>query len=52
MILPYNDQHPRTGRDALIAPTAVVVGDVELNDGVSIRCGAALRGDMAPITEP
>lgn len=34
---------------AFIAPTAVVMGDVTLDEDSSVWYGAVLRGDMAPI---
>jgi carbonic anhydrase/acetyltransferase-like protein (isoleucine patch superfamily) len=37
---------PRIAASAFIAPNAVVVGDVELADEVSIWYGAVLRGDV------
>lgn len=41
--------HPRIHPTAFIAPTAAVMGDVELGEASSIWYGAVLRGDMAPI---
>ena len=49
LILPYGDQSPRLGHGVLILPTAVVVGDVELGDEVSVWFGAILRGDVGSI---
>jgi carbonic anhydrase/acetyltransferase-like protein (isoleucine patch superfamily) len=46
MIFSLNGKHPRIGEDVFIAPTAVVIGDVEIEDGASIWYGAVLRGDM------
>jgi carbonic anhydrase/acetyltransferase-like protein (isoleucine patch superfamily) len=46
MILSLNGKHPRIAEDVFIAPTAVVIGDVEIQDGASIWYGAVLRGDM------
>ena len=40
---------PRLGRDVYIAPTAAVIGDVTLGDGVSVWFGAVIRGDEGPI---
>ncbi len=34
---------------AYIAPTAVIIGDVEIDEGVSIWDGAVLRGDVSHI---
>ena len=40
---------PRIGRGAYVAPTAAVIGDVELGDETSVWFGAVLRGDCFPI---
>jgi carbonic anhydrase/acetyltransferase-like protein (isoleucine patch superfamily) len=40
---------PRIAESAFIAPGAVVVGDVELGDEVSVWYGAVLRGDVGLI---
>lgn len=37
---------PRLGERVFVAPTATVVGDVELGDDVSIWFGAVLRADL------
>lgn len=50
MILDYKGKRPNIGRNVFIAPTAVVVGDVQLGDHSSVWFGAVLRGDMAPVT--
>jgi carbonic anhydrase/acetyltransferase-like protein (isoleucine patch superfamily) len=49
MILPCKGHTPRLGRGVFVAPTAVVIGDVEIGDEASIWYGAVLRGDNAPI---
>lgn len=49
MVLSYSGRRPRIGKDVFIAPTAVVIGDVDIGDGASIWYGAVLRGDMEPI---
>jgi carbonic anhydrase/acetyltransferase-like protein (isoleucine patch superfamily) len=49
MILPYKGQRPRIGKNVFIAPTAVLIGDVDIADGASIWYGAVLRGDMDAI---
>jgi carbonic anhydrase/acetyltransferase-like protein (isoleucine patch superfamily) len=43
-------RRPRVHPDAYIAPTAVLIGDVEVEKGASVWFGAVLRGDEAPIT--
>ena len=49
MILPYKDRHPVIADDAFIAPTATIIGDVEIASGANIWYGTVLRGDLAPI---
>ena len=49
MILQFENKRPQIGDDVFMAPTAVIIGDVTLEAGVSIWYGAVLRGDMAPI---
>ena len=39
----------RTDGNVYLASTAVVVGDVELDQGCNIWFGAVIRGDVAPI---
>ena len=48
-ILTFNGKTPKIGKDVFIAPTAAVIGDVELADGASVWFGAVLRGDEAAI---
>lgn len=45
----YLDKLPRFGTRVLVAPGAAVVGEVELDDDVSVWFGAVLRGDLAPV---
>lgn len=45
MILPFGGKHPQIGADVFVAPTASVVGDVEIGARSSIWFGAVLRGD-------
>lgn len=49
MIIEYNGKKPKIGDDVFIAPTAVILGDVEIGNGSSIWFNAVLRGDMAKI---
>ena len=49
LIVPYNGVWPRIAASAFIAPTAVIVGDVEIGEFASVWFGAVLRGDTAPI---
>lgn len=48
-LLSYNGKIPRIGKGVFIAPTASIIGDVELADGASVWFGAVLRGDEAGI---
>lgn len=45
----YRGKRPRIGEGVWIAPTATVIGDVELGDGASVWFGAVLRGDEGRI---
>ena len=45
MIQAYLDKRPRFGAGARGHESAVIIGDVELGEGVSIWPGAVLRGD-------
>ena len=49
MILEYRGQTPKIGKNVFIAPTAVVIGDVEIKDGASIWYGTVVRGDRDTI---
>jgi len=49
MIIQHQGKNPRVGENVYIAPTAIIIGDVELRDGTSVWYGAVLRGDEAPI---
>ena len=46
LILPYKGARPRIAADAFVAPTASVIGDVEIGPGASIWFGCVLRGDV------
>lgn len=48
-VLPYHGRHPRFGPASFVAPTAVVIGDVELGARASVWYGAVLRGDVHSI---
>jgi gamma-carbonic anhydrase len=45
----YRGIVPRLGASVYLAPTAAVVGDVELGDEASVWYGAVLRGDVGQI---
>ena len=46
---PYKDHSPLVASTAYVHPKAVVIGDVELGEGVSVWPCAVLRGDDGPI---
>jgi carbonic anhydrase/acetyltransferase-like protein (isoleucine patch superfamily) len=50
MIIPYKEKHPIIGRNVFIAPSAVIIGDVIIEDEASIWFGAVVRGDLDRIT--
>lgn len=45
LILPFDGRSPRIHPTAFIAPTAVLIGDVEVGPESSVWFGAILRGD-------
>ena len=45
----YRGIVPRLGQSVYLAPTAAVIGDVEIGDESSIWYGAVLRGDVGQI---
>jgi carbonic anhydrase/acetyltransferase-like protein (isoleucine patch superfamily) len=45
LILPFGGKTPRIHETAFVAPTAVLIGDVEVGAESSIWFGAVLRGD-------
>lgn len=49
MIIPYRGKAPRVHPTAFIAPTAVLIGDVEVGEETSVWFGAVIRGDNGPI---
>lgn len=44
-IIPFNGRTPRVHPSAFVAPTATLIGDVEVGPDSSIWFGAVLRGD-------
>lgn len=50
MIVKLNDIKPKVSENAFVAENAVIIGDVELSENVSIWFGAVLRGDIEKIT--
>jgi carbonic anhydrase/acetyltransferase-like protein (isoleucine patch superfamily) len=49
MIIEYRGKRPKVDPSAFVAPTAVLIGDVEVGPESSIWFGAVLRGDNGPI---
>lgn len=49
IILEYNGVRPKIHPSAFIAETAVISGDVTIEEGASIWYGCVLRGDVAKI---
>jgi carbonic anhydrase/acetyltransferase-like protein (isoleucine patch superfamily) len=50
VIEPFQGTHPKIGSRVFVAPTAHVIGDVELADDSSVWHGAVVRGDVWRIT--
>ena len=49
MIIEYHGKRPKIAASAFVAPTAVLIGDVEIGAESSVWFGAILRGDNGPI---
>lgn len=49
MILSFGGKTPQVDSTAFIAPTATLIGDVEVEAGASVWFGAVLRGDFGRI---
>jgi len=49
VILPYRGIMPKLAADVWVAPTAAVIGDVEIGAGSGIWFGCVLRGDVHDI---
>ncbi len=49
MIIEYRGKRPKVDPSAFVAPSAVLIGDVEVGPESSIWFGAVLRGDNGPI---
>jgi carbonic anhydrase/acetyltransferase-like protein (isoleucine patch superfamily) len=45
-LFPFDDKQPQIAPDAFIAPTAVLIGDVVVEEGASVWFGVVLRGDF------
>lgn len=48
-ILAFEGKEPQVAPDAFVAPTAVLIGDVVIEEGASVWFGAVLRGDFNQI---
>ena len=46
LILPYRRMTPKFGKDVFVAPTATIIGDVEIGDGSGIWFQCTARGDI------
>jgi carbonic anhydrase/acetyltransferase-like protein (isoleucine patch superfamily) len=49
MIIEYHGKRPKIASSAFVAPTAVLIGDVEVGEESSIWFGTVVRGDNGPI---
>src|SRR5471030_1676351 len=49
MFIEYNGKSPKVHPSAFIAPTAVLIGDVEVGEESSVWFGAVIRADNGPI---
>ncbi len=49
MLCEYRGKYPRVHPSAFIAPTATLIGDVEIGEESSVWFGTVLRGDNGPI---
>lgn len=49
LILPFAGKQPRIHKSAWLAPTATIIGDVEIGSDSSVFYGAVLRGDLNSI---
>lgn len=48
-MIAYRNHSPKIAKNVFVAPTASVIGDVEISEGSSIWFGVVLRGDVNPI---
>ena len=49
MFIEFHGKHPKIAATAFVAPTAVLIGDVEVGEESSIWFGVVIRGDNGPI---
>lgn len=48
-VLPFRDHVPKINSDCFIAPTAMIIGDVEIGSQSSVWFGTVIRGDNSVI---
>lgn len=48
-IIPFRSKRPKIADDVFLAPTAVIIGDVEIGPGSSVWFGVVIRGDVEAI---
>jgi len=48
-LIEFEGKRPRIGRNVFLAPTATLIGDVEVGDDTSIWFGVVVRADFGPI---
>ncbi len=49
MFIEFRGKRPRVAASAFVAPTAVLIGDVEVGEESSVWFGVVIRGDNGPI---
>jgi gamma-carbonic anhydrase len=49
MIVPVNGIYPKLHQTVWVAPTATIIGDVEIGEKSSIWFGTVIRGDVFPM---
>ena len=49
MFIEYRGKRPKVAASAFVAPTAVLIGDVEVGEESSVWFGVVIRGDNGPI---
>lgn len=49
MIIPVNGIYPKIHPTVWVAPTATIIGDVEIGEGSSVWFNTVIRGDVFPI---
>lgn len=49
MIIAFKGKRPKIGEEVFIAPSAALIGDIEIGNGSSVWYGAVLRGDLNAI---